>query len=153
MASAATPLTVMIPLGGIGSRFQKEGYTRPKPFVSVLGKPMILWVLDSLKLGPQDSLVVVYNPAWMSPKYWEAVIALYPRLQLVELPGATRGAAETVLIGLKGLSRELRKRPVMLADGDCFYGEDIVAKYRAICSVRAPLPNSSSRRLCSHGLR
>ena len=29
---------------------------------------------------------------------------------------------------------ELRKRPVMLADGDCFYAEDIVAKYRAICN-------------------
>ena len=24
----ATPMTVMIPLGGIGARFQKEGYTR-----------------------------------------------------------------------------------------------------------------------------
>jgi capsule biosynthesis phosphatase len=132
MASAATPLTVMIPLGGIGSRFQKEGYVKPKPFVSVLGKPMILWVIDSLKLGPQDALVIVYNPAWMSPKYWEAVTALYPRLQLVELPGATRGAAETVLIGLQGLSKALRDQPVMLVDGDCFYEEDIVATYRAI---------------------
>lgn len=122
----------MIPLGGIGSRFQKEGYTKPKPFVSVLGKPMILWVIDSLKLGPQDSLVIVYNPAWMSPKYWEAVIAMYPRLQLVELPGATRGAAETVLIGLQGLPKALRDQPVMLVDGDCFYEEDIVATYRAI---------------------
>ena len=85
-------ITVMVPLGGLGSRFQKEGYVKPKPFVSVLGKPMILWVIDSLKLGPQDALVIVYNPAWMSPKYWEAVTALYPRLQLVELPGATRPA-------------------------------------------------------------
>ena len=128
----ATPLTVMIPLGGIGSRFQKEGYTKPKPFVSVLGKPMILWVIDSLKLGPNDALVIVYNPAWMSPKYWEAVTAAYPQLQLVELPGATRGAAETVLIGLQGLPKHLRSQPVMLVDGDCFYEEDIVATYRAI---------------------
>ena len=49
-AMAETPLTVMIPLGGVGSRFQKEGYTNPKPFVSALGKPMILWVIDSLLL-------------------------------------------------------------------------------------------------------
>ena len=34
----APPLTIMIPLGGIGSRFQREGYTSPKPFVNVLGK-------------------------------------------------------------------------------------------------------------------
>ena len=24
------PITVMVPLGNIGSRFQKEGYTKPK---------------------------------------------------------------------------------------------------------------------------
>lgn len=128
----ATPMTIMIPLGGIGSRFQKEGYTKPKPFVSTLGKPMILWVIDSLKLGPDDALVIVYNPAWMSPKYWEAVTAAYPQLQLVELPGPTKGAAETVLIGLQGLPKHLRSQPVMLVDGDCFYEEDIVATYRAI---------------------
>ena len=63
------PLTVMIPLGGLGSRFQKEGYTRPKPFVPVMGKPMILWVLDSLKVRPEDELVIVYNPDFLSPKY------------------------------------------------------------------------------------
>ena len=127
-------MTVMVPLGGIGSRFQKEGYAQPKPFVSVLGKPMILHVLDSLRLGPNDSLVIVYNPAWMSPKFWGAVKAKYPSLRLVELPGATRGAAETVLIGLHGLPKSLRSQPVMLVDGDCFYDEDIVAQYRAIAS-------------------
>ena len=122
----------MIPLGGIGSRFQKEGYEKPKPFVNVLGRPMILWVLDSLSLQPDDTLVIVYNPNWMSPKYWEAVMARYPRLQLIELPGPTRGAAETVLIGLQGLPKRLRSQPVMLVDGDCFYDEDIVATYRTI---------------------
>ena len=61
----------------------QEGYTRPKPFISVLGKPMIMWVLDSLRLGPDDSLVIVYNPGWMSPKYWEPVCAKYPQLQLL----------------------------------------------------------------------
>ena len=34
-----TPRNVVIPLGGIGSRFQTEGYlTRPKPFIPVLGR-------------------------------------------------------------------------------------------------------------------
>ena len=102
------------------------------PFVSVLGKPMIMWVLDSLKLGPNDSLVIVYNPSWMSPKYWGAVRDSYPNLILVELPGPTRGAAETVVIGLHGLPKNLRSQPIMLVDGDCFYDEDIVAQYRSI---------------------
>jgi len=124
---------VMIPLGGIGSRFQKEGYTEPKPFVNVFGVPMIVKVIDSLKLNPVDTLVVVYNPAFIDRSLWKPLKSMYPQMQLVELPGPTRGAAETVLIGLKGLPSKLRKQPVMLADGDCFYDEDIVTKYRAIC--------------------
>ena len=77
----------MIPLGGIGSRFQKEGYTQPKPFISVLGKPMILWVLDSLSLLPIDDLVIVYDPSFIPPKFWSAISDRYPQLTLVTLPG------------------------------------------------------------------
>ena len=134
IAMEGPAITVMIPLGGLGSRFQKEGYTRPKPFVQVMGKPMILWVLDSLKLRPQDELVIVYNPDFLSRKYWPIVTATYPRLRFVELPGPTRGAAETVMIGLRGLDATLRAQPVMLVDGDAFYDQDIVSMYREVAS-------------------
>ena len=45
---------------------------------------------------------------------------------------AWRGAAETVRIGLEGLSASQRSRPTMLVDGDAFYTVDIVSMYRAI---------------------
>lgn len=128
-----TPITVMIPLGGIGSRFQKEGYTQPKPFVPVLGEAMILKVLRSMKLDEKDAIVIVYNPEFIPTESWDSVKEDYPKLSLVTLPGPTRGAAETVLIGLKGLSRSLRSRPVLLADGDTFYDEDVVGKFREVC--------------------
>ena len=44
-------VNVMIPLGGLGSRFSKEGYYRPKPFVKVLGKEMILWIIENLNVN------------------------------------------------------------------------------------------------------
>ena len=126
-------MNVMIPLGGIGSRFQMEGYKYPKPFVRVLGKEMILWVVDSLKLREEDSLVVVYNPAFLDMReLMEMVVQHVPGTVLVELPGPTRGAAETVRIGLEGLDASKRKRPTMLVDGDAFYTVDIVSMYRAI---------------------
>jgi len=129
-------MNVIVPLGGLGSRFQKEGYTRPKPFVRVLGKEMILWVLDNLNLGPDDSLVIVYNPAFLSMDVFmtDIVKAHYPNVVLVELAGPTRGAAETVLLGLEGLEKSLLDRPCMLCDGDCFYTADIVSMYRAVSS-------------------
>ena len=124
----------MIPLGGIGSRFQKEGYTQPKPFISVLGKPMILWVLDSLSLLPIDDLVIVYDPSFIPPKFWSAISDRYPQLTLVTLPGPTRGAAETVLIGLKALPQQVRAKPVVLLDGDAFYDVDVVSAYRELAA-------------------
>lgn len=130
----STPVTVLIPLGGIGSRFQKEGYTKPKPLVSVLGEAMIVKVIKSLRIRSDDTLVVVYNPAFIYRSLWEPIKARFPMLQLVELKGPTAGAAETVMIGLNGLSKQLRERPVILADGDCFYDEDVVEMYRAICT-------------------
>lgn len=131
-------MNVIIPLGGVGSRFQKEGYyQRPKPFIPVLGKPMILWVLDNLNLQPEDSLVIVYNPAWMNmDRFMEEVVkAKYPRCTLVELAGPTRGAAETVLRGLERLPASDIARPVLLADGDTFYTADIVSAFRQVAET------------------
>ncbi len=39
---------VVVPMAGEGSRFQKAGYTIPKPFIPVGGKPMIQWVIQNL---------------------------------------------------------------------------------------------------------
>jgi NDP-sugar pyrophosphorylase family protein len=135
---ADSGINVMVPLGGLGSRFQKEGYlTRCKPFVPVLGKQMIIYVLDSFTLSEKDTLIVVYNPAYMGiGNFMQEVVGIkYPRCKFVELPGPTRGAAETVLFGLKGIDEELRKKPTLLADGDTFYTSDIVSKFREVCST------------------
>ena len=86
-------MNVIVPLGGLGTRFQAVGYTRPKPFVRVLGKEMILWVLDNLSLQPGDSLVIVFNPAFLSMDVFmrELVQSRYADCTLVELAGPTRG--------------------------------------------------------------
>lgn len=131
-------MNVVIPLGGVGSRFQTEGYlTRPKPFIPVLGKPMISWVVDNLSLQADDSLIIIFNPSWMSMKnFMQEILAdKDSRIRLVELPGPTRGAAETVLIGLQALPKELRTRPTLLADGDTFYTSDVVGQFRKIAAT------------------
>ncbi len=40
--------TVLIPMAGLGERFQKQGYTQPKPLVPVDGVPMLKRVLTCL---------------------------------------------------------------------------------------------------------
>ena len=49
---------ILIPMAGLGSRFQKVGYKDPKPLIPINGKPMIEQVIDSLNLDGQWIFVV-----------------------------------------------------------------------------------------------
>ena len=44
-------MIVVIHLGGVGKRFSDLGYKDPKPLIKVLGKEIIFWVVDNLKLN------------------------------------------------------------------------------------------------------
>jgi len=41
-------VNIVIPMAGRGSRFSDKGYTIPKPFIPVFGKPMIQWVIENI---------------------------------------------------------------------------------------------------------
>ena len=77
---------------------------------------------------------------------------------IVELPGPTRGAAETVLIGLRGLSSACGATGDARR-GDYFYEGDIVSQYRAVCHKGGgvfcffdtqPKPSTQAHRLRPH---
>lgn len=42
-------MKIVIPMAGRGSRFAKAGYTKPKPLIEILGKPMIAWSIKSIR--------------------------------------------------------------------------------------------------------
>ena len=63
-------MNILIPLGGVGKRFSDFGYIQPKPLIKVLGKEIIFWVLDSLKISEDDIIYIPYN------EYLEDVIEL-----------------------------------------------------------------------------
>lgn len=49
MTNSPLPIfNIVVPMAGLGSRFQKQGYTVPKPFIPVFGKPMIRWVIENM---------------------------------------------------------------------------------------------------------
>lgn len=61
MQQQGEPLNVVIPMGGIGSRFAKNGYRHPKPLINIVGRPMILWLIDNLKLTSMDTIWIGLN--------------------------------------------------------------------------------------------
>lgn len=52
-------MNVIIPVGGLGTRLRPQTWSRPKPLVSVAGKPVLGHVLDSLRALTLDRVVFV----------------------------------------------------------------------------------------------
>lgn len=59
MTLPETPLNVVIPMAGLGSRFQQAGYKEPKPLIDVCGRPMYAWAVDSLPLDFSSRLIFI----------------------------------------------------------------------------------------------
>lgn len=118
-------MNILIPLGGIGERFQRKGFSLPKPLIKVFEKPILHYLLDRLSLEPEDRLYIFYNALLDAHHFREKMLAAYPHVHLVRIPYTTRGAAESVLYGLEACP-EMAERPCVLMDGDAFYRVDIL---------------------------
>jgi len=123
-------MNIIIPIGGVGKRFQDEGYTRPKPLINVLGRPMIFHVLDNLKLNDDDNILIVYNGDLDKFGFSEEIKHHNPNIKLMKIDQRTRGASETVLEGLKYFNEIELSRKTITIDCDTFYVYDIINKFR-----------------------
>ena len=52
-------MIIIIPLGGIGKRFSELGYKDPKPLIKILGKEIIFWFLDNIKINVKDKIYIL----------------------------------------------------------------------------------------------
>jgi len=112
-----TTLQILMPMGGLGSRFQKAGYTTPKPLIEVDGAPMFLRALASFDGFPGEKRLVVVVREDNDREYDLAnrVRAAHPSADIVMLPHDTRGAVETALFAEHSLDPEL---PLVVMDCD-----------------------------------
>ena len=123
-------LNVIIPLGGLGKRFSQDGFSQPKPFVKVLGRELIFWVIDNLELKPEDRLYIVYHSSLANSNFEDLMNRRYPNISYRKLQSETRGSAETILLGTEIIEEERGKLPLVCIDGDTFYKKDILKKIR-----------------------
>jgi len=121
-------MNIIIPLGGVGQRFQDEGYILPKPLINVLGKHLIFYVLDSIKLEKDDAIFIIYNIDLDKWDFKDIISNKYPFVNFIQLPYYTRGAAETLLYGLERINNNNKK--IMTLDCDNFYSVDVLSQYR-----------------------
>jgi len=125
-------MNIIIPLGGRGERFAKEGYTKPKALIDVFDKTMIENVIDHLDMGSNDKLFIIYNKMLEDFGFLSLMSTKYPFAHLIPLPGDTKGAAETLQIGIgKILEEDIERREkTILLDCDVFYTENVINIFR-----------------------
>ena len=107
----------IMPMAGRGSRFEKEGFTVPKPLIEIYGKPFFYWSTQSIRkfieLASLDFVVLQEHV----DKYDIDVIikSYFPEARLHVLSDVTEGAVITCLRGVTDISDEL---PVVFNDCD-----------------------------------
>ena len=124
-------MIILIPLGGRGERFKKNGYKMPKALINVFGKPIIFWLLDSLTNFNKDNTIVYipYNKEYEFYRLESLLIKSYPEFsfKFLCLEKDTDGAAETINTALKNI--ELPDQSIICLDSDNFYRFNIVEKW------------------------
>ena len=121
-------MIIVIPLGGVGKRFSDLGYDDPKPLIKVLGKEIIFWVLDNLKLKKKDRLYIVYNNQ-LEKFSFEEHFAKYPNINFLKLDYNTHGPVETIFKLTNILEKNSKNEGLLILDGDTFYRKNIINKF------------------------
>jgi HAD superfamily hydrolase (TIGR01509 family) len=107
-------LNILIPMAGAGSRFKEAGYIFPKPLIEINNKPMIQWVIESLKL--EGNYIFIVQKEHQEKYNINSVLKiLKPNCKIIELDYVTEGAACTTLLAKKFINSN---NPLVIANSD-----------------------------------
>ena len=124
-------MIIIIPIGGTGQRFKDNGYKKPKALINIYGKPIISYLLDNLNTDNIDYIFIPYNKEYKNYRFEDLLVNQYPyiKFKFFCLENNTKGAAETINIGINNLNEE-RDIPVLCLDSDNFYTCDIISHWK-----------------------
>jgi NDP-sugar pyrophosphorylase family protein len=113
--------TLILPMAGMGKRFQDEGYENPKPLINLDGKPMIVQAVDSIPKCNNNVFICLknhvekFNIDKVLKKY-------YPNTKITTIDKVTEGQACTCEIGVLENNVDLEK-PIQISacDNGVFY--------------------------------
>ncbi len=116
-------INIVIPMAGEGSRFSEAGYSKPKPFIDVAGKPMIVRVLENLSCPNAQYILIARK------QHIERESALVEKIKkqfnviFISIDQLTEGTACTVLFARKYINNDA---PLIVANSDQIVDIDIV---------------------------
>lgn len=123
-------MNIIIPLGGKGERFSKNGYTQPKPLIPIFEKSMIEYVLDNLAISNDDHLFIIYNAKLDDHNFSMKINTKYPSAKLIQI-NDTKGAVETLFLGIDQIfNKHAHHNKCLILDCDTFYTDDILECFK-----------------------
>lgn len=108
-------INIVIPMAGAGSRFSQAGYKKPKPFIDVNGKPMIVRVLENLNY-PDARYILIARKEHMDDQP-DLVKQIEQDFNAIFIPidKLTEGTACTVLYARKYINNQ---NSLLIANSD-----------------------------------
>jgi NDP-sugar pyrophosphorylase family protein len=108
-------MQILLPMGGLGSRFSAAGFKHPKPFIEFHGKTMIENVAQNLGYDNHFTFVTQRVHYMEYAHVFNNISDKVLGMNVYLLDGLTNGAAESCLLAKGCLDPEL---PLMIANSD-----------------------------------
>lgn len=115
-------INIVIPMAGEGSRFAKAGFAKPKPFIDVLGKPMIEWVIENLKVPGANFILIARKSHLDAEKELVKALEKKHSIKFIAIDQLTEGTACTVLFARQLINNET---PLLIANSDQYVEFDL----------------------------
>ena len=135
-------LQVLIPMAGAGSRFEKAGYTFPKPLIDVNGEPMISLVTKNLIERCTKDIHVIYIVQEEHYNKYDLENVLHRavkdsgvekfKVSIIKINGITQGAACTALMSKDVIDPE---EPLLIANSDQFLTPPVMCTWHDVISM------------------
>lgn len=108
---------LIMPMGGAGSRFYKNGYRQPKPLIEINGKPFFYWAAMSITrfVDIKDLTFVILQQHIDKFKLNKVICEYFPDADIIVIPEVLPGP---VFTSLKGVGRIKDDAPVIFNDCD-----------------------------------
>lgn len=110
-------LHLIMPMGGKGYRFFKDGFSIPKPLIQLEGKPFFYWAVQSVSKFADiaDISFVVLREHVEQFNIDSVILSYYPNANIVVIPEVLPGAVLTCMEGVKSISDDA---PILFNDCD-----------------------------------
>lgn len=109
-------MKVLIPMAGAGSRFEKAGYTFPKPLIDVKGKPMLQVVVENINIDAEH-IYIVRKEHYEKYNLRQFLNLVTPNCKIVQVDHLTEGAACTTLLAKEYINSG---DPLLIVNSDQF---------------------------------